>query len=93
MIADVSKMPHTRATLTANLAAESENNLLLGELLPARAEHWLCMHKVRNSASVTMHGHSKLSEEPQVTLNCTKAALSSRYGLMTLLPKGTIHLL
>lgn len=39
MIADVSKMPHTRATLTANLAAESENNLLLGELLPARAEH------------------------------------------------------
>lgn len=36
---NISKIDHSRATPTANRAAKGKNNVLLGELFPAHAEH------------------------------------------------------
>ena len=95
---DISKIPHSRATLTANRAAEGENNMLLSELLPARAEHpavhaqgkklcW-CHHVRPQQAQQGAMCHSELYQGKCSGSGGGLAALGSRFGFDDSVPHG-----
>jgi len=95
---DISKIPHSRETLIANRADEGENNVLLGGLLPAHAEHptvhaqgeklcW-CHHAWPQQAQRGATCHSELYQGKCRGSGGGLAGLSSRYGFDDSVPHG-----